>query len=183
MPKKSIVGELLIANPLNPKDGLDHSVILMLADSPHLSVGLQLNRQHPDLPLSEVFIQTGLWYDGNDPLYIGGNMNTNKIHVVHSLDWSGLSTIQLGDNLGLTSDISVLAAMSRGDGPELFRACAGVWLWDDNALAQQLNPRSDSLHRWETAPATLETVFSCDELAQWHKAIEHSAATQVSAWF
>lgn len=183
MSKKNLVGNLLVANPLNPKDGLDHSVILVVSHSNTASIGLQLNNPVKDLPLSNIFLQTGLWYETDALVHHGGNMNPGKIHMVHSLDWRGLSTVELAPNLGLTNDIGVLSAISQGEGPEHFRACAGFWFWDEGSLEEQLDLKSNAAHRWELAPASIDTVFGADELDQWHKSIEASARDQVNRWF
>ena len=183
MTKKHLVGQLLVANPLNPKDGQDHSVLMVVANSSSQSMAIQLNSPAKNLMLNSVFSQLGLWYDGEDPVYYGGNVATGRIHVIHTLDWSGMTTIQLTDQLGVTNDVSILAAMAHGEGPEYFRACAGYWSWDDGELEQQLNLKKPNTHRWELAPATLETVFECNELDQWHQCIDASTRNQVSVWF
>jgi putative AlgH/UPF0301 family transcriptional regulator len=103
--------------------------------------------------------------------------------MVHSLDWRGITTIELTPDIGVTNDISVLTAIYKGEGPEYFRACAGVLTWPNNSLVQQLDPKTDTKFKWELTPATLSTVFHTDELEQWHKCVEASAKHQVDKWF
>lgn len=183
MTKNNLAGQLLVANPLNPKDGLDHSVVLVVSHTPGVSLGLRLNSPAKTMPLSKIFNQIGLHYESNDCLYHSGNLTTDKVHLVHSLDWQGLTTVELTPTIGITNDISVLAAIARGEGPEYFRACAGVLSWVDGGLDQQLNHKTDTEYKWELATANIETVFGADELDQWHKCIEASARDQVSKWF
>lgn len=183
MAKKNLVGQLLVANPLNPKDGLDHAVILIVSNSSSTSIGLQLNTPAEDLKLSAVFEQLGMFYDGTESVYHGGNLSQGKIHIIHSPDWEGMTTVRLNDQISVTNDISILTAINAGEGPEFFRACAGYWTWEDGILDRQLNPKSNSKYRWEIAPATTETVFEFDELGQWHRAVEESARSQVNFWF
>ncbi len=183
MSKNNLVGQLLVANPLNPKDGIDHSVILVVNHSRGTSLGLRLNNPAKTLQLKTVFEQIGLYYDGDDPVYHSGNLTTDKIHMVHSLDWQGITTVALTPTIGITNDISVLAAICRGEGPEHFRACAGMLTWVEGGLEQQLDPKSDTNYKWELAPANINTVFGSDELDQWHKCVEASAKEQVSKWF
>jgi putative transcriptional regulator len=183
MSKKNLVGELLVANPLNPKEGLAHSVILVVSHTNNGSLGLQLNCPIKTMPLNTVFAQIGLRYNGNDFVHQGGPTNPGKIHMVHSLDWRGLTTIEIAPNIGMTNDISVLTALTNNEGPEHFRACAGVLPWMDTVLEDQLNSRSKTEYKWEIAPANLSTVFEYDELDQWHKCVEASAREQVNRWF
>lgn len=183
MRPKNLVGQLLVANPLNPKDGLEHSVVLMVSCSSNVVLGLQVNFPTKNVDLSSIFTQLGLWYDGPDPVYYGGDISPNKIHVVHSSDWRGLTTVQITEDIYVTNDISVLTAIGSGEGPEHFRACAGYCAWDKSLLEYQLNNKTLSEHRWEVAPATAATVFTDNNLNQWHNAIEASARSQVNKWF
>lgn len=183
MTNQNLLGKLVVAHPLNPKDGLDHTVTLIVTHTPMLTLGLQLNNVMVNLPLKTVFMQLGLWYDGDEMVYHGGVINPGKIHIVHSLDWTGHSTIAMAENIGVTNDISILNALSRGEGPEYFRACAGFMSWEDSLLDQQLDSSSKLSHHWEIAPATLETVFASDGMDQWHAAIEASVKRQVADSF
>lgn len=183
MTKKTLLGQLLVANPLNPKDGLDHSVILVVTDSPTAVLGLQLNLPAKNMPVSGIFAQLGLWYDGDEVVHQGGPLNPSKIHMVHTLDWQGLTTVEIAPNLGLTNDISILAALARGEGPEYFRACSGFLSWRGSVLDEELDYKSKTEHKWELAPSNISTVFETDELDQWHRCVEASAKSQVSRWF
>lgn len=183
MSKKNLVGELLVANPLNPREGLSHSVVLVVSHTNNGSLGLQLNQPIKTMPLSKVFTQIGLWYSGDELIHQGGNTNPGKIHMVHSLDWRGLTTIEIAPNIGMTNDISVLTALARDEGPEHFRACAGFLSWPGHTLEEQLNSRSNTEYKWELTAASTSTVFEYDELDQWHKCVEASAQEQVNRWF
>lgn len=184
MTKKKYAGHLLVANPNNPRDELSKSVLLLVTHTDKLAIGLQLNNPLEEIDLQTVAFNSNLDYPEGDPLYYGGNISMNKIHVVHSNDWKGLSTVRLNDQISVTNDISVLAALSRGEGPEHFRACAGYWIWDDGRMDRQLDPRNkDEPHTWEIVPATLENVFEGEGPEQWRAALDEAAKFQVSAWF
>jgi len=184
MQRESYVGKLMIARPTNPKNEYYRGVQLIVTDTPNVVVGLQINRPHLDLTLTKVTRNIGIDHEGDQPIYFGGYENPHKIHVIHSLDWSGISTVALTDHIGLTNDISVLMALSRGEGPEHFRACAGYWVWQrdrfDREITDTVHP--DEKDRWETMPASLETVFLTDADQQWHTCIEQLAKNRVSEW-
>jgi putative transcriptional regulator len=106
--------------------------------------------------------------------------------MIHSNDWSGPSTVKVTDQISVTHDISVLAALSQDEGPQLYKACAGFWAWQGGQLESQIlaKPNSTIKHRWEIAPATMENVFNSGEnLDHWHRVIEAAAHEQVSNWF
>jgi putative AlgH/UPF0301 family transcriptional regulator len=185
MTKKKFAGNLLVANPNNPRDELAKSVILLVTHTDKLGIGLQLNNPLTDIDLQTVAYNSNIDYPRDtDPLYYGGNISMNKIHVVHSNDWKGLSTVKLNDEISVTNDISVLAALSRGEGPSQFRACAGYWLWENGMLDDMLAPRNRNYpHKWETVPAALVNVFEGEGPEQWRNALEEAARYQVNVWF
>ena len=184
MPKKKYEGYLLAANPANPKDDLERSVVLLLRHTDDISFGLQINRELTNHKLSELSENNGIYIDTEDPLWYGGNMEERKIHVVHSTDWMGLSSSKITDDIAVTNDISVLAAVSRNEGPEYFRACAGFWVWSDGRMNHMLDPHDTTEPiKWEILPATMETVFAEEGIDQWLLAIDRSAQFQTATWF
>lgn len=184
MPKKKYDGYLLAANPANPKDDLARSVILLLRHADDLAIGLQINRPMNQPNLADVSENNGIEMISDEPLWYGGNIEERKIHVVHSTDWMGLSSIRLTEDIAVTNDISVLAAVSRGEGPEYFRACTGYWLWGEGRMNHMLDPHdNEEPMKWEILPATMETVFAESGIDQWLLALDRSAEYQTAAWF
>lgn len=186
MTEKSYVGHLLAANPFNPKDQLEQGVILVVTHTAELALGLQINKPLSNITLSDICSQIGIDADLDEPIYHGGVVNTNKIHVVHSNDWSGLTTARLNNELSVTNDISILAALARNEGPEYFKACAGFWGWESGQLDSQIQAKTEKQikHRWETVPATVNNVFEAgSDFDHWRSVIEESAAKQVAVWF
>jgi putative transcriptional regulator len=183
MTKKKYVGHLLIANPNNPRDELSKSVMLLVTHTAQNAIGLQINNAVDNLNLKVIADRLNIQYLNDDPLYHGGNIGTHQIHVVHSSDWKGVTTVQLTENLSVTNDISVIAALVQGEGPRYFRACAGYCAWSEGKLDQQLNPKYDGdPYKWEVVPATLSNVFELEGADQWRSAIDESAQYQVDSW-
>ena len=183
MPIKSYKGHLLAANPSNPRDPLHGSVIIMVAHTPIITFGIQINQPSKDFNLSSLCSGIGLWYDGEDTGYYGGNMKTEKVHVVHTKDWMGMTSQDITDDLAVTSDISVLTALCAGEGPSSFRACAGFWAWEQGTLERQMDTKNNSaVHRWEAVPATTQLVFDKSGTDQWHEVLSASGQFQISNW-
>jgi putative transcriptional regulator len=183
MHKKKYDGYLLAANPANPKDELARSVIILLRHADDMAIGLQINRSLPAPTLADISEKNGIEIASNEPLWYGGNIEERKIHVVHSTDWMGLSSIELTPEIAVTNDISILSAVSRGEGPEYFRACTGYWLWGDGRMNRMLDTHSNEESvKWEIAPATIETVFGEEGIDQWLLAIDRSAKFQTANW-
>lgn len=188
MIKRNYLGHLLVSNPSNPRDELgDRSVILMATHGENTAIGLQINRVNIGLDLAAISESLGVDFDTSHPIYYGGNTNTAKIHMIHSLDWSTTSTVKLTDDIGVTNDISVLVAIARDQGPEHFRACAGYWWWENSLLNQMLDPKLYAEcpvpYRWQIVPADVETVFLVPPSEQWQESIERSTKFLVDCYF
>lgn len=183
---KNYQGSLLAANPGNPRDGLYGSVILVLNNGDAPTIGIQINARIIEMGLKHVTDGLGMPYSGDDPLYRGGNMDTGKVHVLHSPDWQGINTIKINDELSVTNDISILAAISNNEGPEHFRACVGFWAWDPGLLELQITAKqgiTDVQHRWELITADTEHVFGKEGVEQWYDVLQTSASQQAANWF
>ena len=181
-------GQLLVANPNNPRDELSKSVSLLVSHNRRLAIALQLNNSLSHMTLQEVAVNTGL--DTSDPasrldapLYYGGVHNVHRVQVIHTPDWFGPTTTVLNKQIAITSDISILQALSQGRGPKLFRACAGYWSWEDGKLDDQLdNSNRDQSHRWEIAEANIATVFEVEGDEQWQTSLINAAHITTAQW-
>jgi putative AlgH/UPF0301 family transcriptional regulator len=183
--KKKYAGQLLIANPGNQGDELSRSVLLLVTHTESIAIALQINLPHQEALLSDISHGMGIPYSGNDPLYYGGNISVNKIHVVHSLDWRGVGTVPLTKELGITQDISILTAISQNQGPYYFKACTGYWLWEEGRLDEMLDPRNSQPrepYKWEVLPANLETVFEIEPEEMWETCLERAARYKIDTW-
>ena len=182
--RENYLGKLLVAHPNNPKGDFYRGVEIIVTDTDTLTVGLQINTPHIDLTLSRITRNIGIDHEGDHPVYFGGHTNPHKIHVIHSLDWSGVGTVPLTSEIGLTNDISILMALSRNQGPEYFRACAGYWAWDNGRLQRELlgTYRDDEPDRFEILDSSIENVFLINHSQQWNFCIEQLAKHKVSAW-
>jgi len=76
----------------------------------------------------------------------------------------------------------VLVALSRGDGPEHFRACAGYWGWENGRLDLELDSVTRTSHNWEIAPADIESVFKLDGDNQWRQALQSAVTNSTAHW-
>jgi putative transcriptional regulator len=183
----NLKGQLLASHPKRAEPALRKGVILVVRHDETGAVGLQINKQFHDesFTLYTVMKNQGLYTDLDQPLYYGGDDGPSRIHIIHSLDWYASSTVKINQNIGVSNDVSILAAISENEGPEYFRAIAGYTKWgrgklDLEVLGQEPYSIVDS---WSCAPASMESVFELDDIDQWYKVIDDSTKIQVSAWF
>ena len=186
--ENSYLGKLIVANPRNPKDNLEKSVLIVVTHTARTSIALQINMPHESLTLSKISENIGIDHDGDQPIYYGGTVNSHKIHIIHSLDWAGVSTVKLTDQIGITNDVSVLMAISSGEGPQHFKACSGYYLWDNGMLDLQIDPTSvipggaAGNHRWGTLDATIGNTFLTEPHQMWPLCLDRFLADRISVY-
>jgi putative transcriptional regulator len=130
MIEQNYQGYLLAAHPKRQDPILRRGVMLILDHDQTGAIGLQINKPFTnEVSFQTVMKNVGLSVDQDQPLYNGGIESTNRIHVIHSLDWYSPTTVKVTDYIGVSNDISVLTAISNNEGPDYFRVCAGFTRW------------------------------------------------------
>jgi putative AlgH/UPF0301 family transcriptional regulator len=185
MSQNNYIGTLAVANPNNPPDDLAKSVWLMVNHTEVSTVGLCINQIDPNNDLSTIANSLGINYYRRDPVFRGGDRNTSKVHIIHSLDWYSFGTVPLNDDIGITNDISVLMAIAKDEGPEYYRACAGFGIWEPGVFEQQLSSKiiKNNAYKWELIPATIENIFDIDYELLWETSIQTSIINRVKDFF
>lgn len=186
MIEQNYSGYLLASHPKRQDPLLRRSVMLILDHGRAGSMGLQINKPFANnVSFSTVMANVGLQADFDQPLYNGGPLSTNKVHVIHSLDWYSPSTIHLTDQIGVSNDLSILTAIADNDGPEYFRVVAGITKWPPGHLEGEVLGEDpwDISHTWSYLPTDNEILFGYDDIDQWHRVIADSGKMQVSSWF
>jgi len=179
-------GYLLAAHPKRPDPYSRRGVMLILDHDSTGAIGLQINKPFSnDVSFDIVMQNVGLHTDRDQPLYNGGPEATNRIHVIHSMDWFSPTTIKLSDTIGVSNDMSVLAAISENAGPENFRVVAGYTKWLPGHLEGEIAGEApwSINHIWTFIPPDPEILFGLDDIDQWHKIIAESGRLQIANWF
>lgn len=180
-------GYLLAAHPKRNENIIKNGVVLVIDHDLSGAIGLQINKAMENATsLGVVMNNLGMVLDNDCPIYFGGPENTNRIIVVHTLDWQSSSTTEIAKNLGISNDLSVLAAISQNKGPKLFRAIAGFVRWLPTHLEAEIDmipPWNDITKSWSLMEGSVDTVFNGTGNEQWHRIIEESAKRQIANWF
>lgn len=180
-------GLLIAAHPKRADNVLRKGVLLIIDQDYTGCIGLQINKPMTSSPnLASVMNSLGIPYNQDTPIYFGGSENTNRIIVVHSTDWMATSSTKITDDVAISNDLSVLAAISNNQGPSKFRAIAGYTRWVSGHLESEIeveSPYYDITTSWSTVTACEELVFASEGVDQWHYILEQSAKAQISTWF
>lgn len=186
MIEQNYTGYLLGAHPRRRDPLLNKGVMLVLEHDETGAIGLQINKPFVnDLSFETVMNNVGLHAPDDQPLYNGGPTHSNRIHVIHSLDWYSNHTVKLTEQIGVSHDLSILAAIAANEGPSQFRVVAGYTVWQPGYLDGEVSGEEpwDVTASWSFVKAEPETVFQIDGVDQWHRIIMDSSKLQIANWF
>ena len=181
----SLAGQILVSQPKNMSPHFAKGVVLIVQHGINGAWGVMLNKEAITIDMPTVMRAAGIDYQGNQRVYLGGPVEPARVHVVHSMDWFSSSTLQITPDLGITGDLSVLAAISQGEGPSLWRVGVGLAAWSAGQLEGEqsgIAPWTPD-HRWLTAPATPEVCLTGSGEEQWQRAISHCVNNQIASLF
>ncbi|WP_027960551.1 YqgE/AlgH family protein [Halomonas halodenitrificans] len=106
------------------------------------TMGVIVNRPL-ELTLEALFEQLDLGGEEsphrNAPVYFGGPVHKDRGFILHrgdSADWD--SSIQVTDEVALTTSMDMLQALAAGQGPEHFLVCLGCAGWESGQLETEL---------------------------------------------
>lgn len=161
----NLVGQFLIAMPSQQGDAFERTVIYICEHNPSGALGLVVNRES-DVTISDVLTKLAVVDDmqiqyaahSADSVLVGGPVQTERGFVLHSPFKQYAATIQINDNLGLTSSRDILEAVARGEGPRHMLLALGYAGWgagqleDELARNAWLNVQADEHVLFETLP-------------------------------
>ncbi len=153
----NLTDQFLIAMPNMVDPNFDGTVVYVCEHSEKGALGLVINRP-TDLTLARLFDKIDLrleiapWRD--EPVFYGGPVQTERGFVLHTPTGNFSSTLNVGDDIGLTTSKDILLAVGRGEGPEKFIVTLGYTGWSAGQLEQEL-----AQNAWLTVPASAEMIF------------------------
>lgn len=116
------------------------------------------------LTLSQLFEQVNI--DDQDAstavrqqnVLFGGPVHPDRGFVLHrgrATDWS--SSLQVTDEIALTTSLDILKAIAAGAGPEDFLVCLGCAGWEESQWVEEVKSNA-----WLTLPATPSVLFETE---------------------
>lgn len=180
-----LTGQLLVSQPRNQDGHFAHTSILVAQHSLSGAWGVVVNRLAKTLTMQNIMAAAGIEYSGNEPIYVGGPVEPTRVHVVHSMDWFSDSTLRITDDIGITGDVSVLAAISMNEGPQLYRAGIGLAVWSAGQLEGEqsgVDPWTEK-HQCLTTEASIELCLTGRGEEQWQRAINQCVNQRIATLF
>lgn len=170
------VGNIIVVNASDCREYIAGGVILLTHVIDDMVVGLRMDYIIDGVDLWSIMKNLG--FSGvNSLVYHGGMNGSMRLHLIHSLDWESSGTVRVCNGVGVTSDVSILRAISDGVGPSKFKACAGHWKWDIEYINDQLDgcmvyeDGVERFCRWGCISGDSDLIFGYSGRSQYRRVL------------
>jgi len=160
-------GQLLLAMPGIGDPRFDRAVIAMCVHDEGGALGIGLGRVIPRLGFHDLLKQLDIAAgDAPDvPIHLGGPVEPQRGFVLHTPDWGGADSVQVGGRWVLSATLDILKAIAQGKGPSRWVAALGYAGWGPGQLeAEMARPG------WFVTPANDELLYGRDVESRWSAA-------------
>ena len=168
----NLTGQFLVASPqLAGPNFFSKTVIYMIAYSDEGAMGVIVNRVFGTTSFKKLLAAIGIktLVKKEVDVYLGGPVEIGRGLILHSPDYTGASTQQLGQSIAVSTGQDVLQALAEGKGPKQSRIMLGYTGWGAGQLDHEM-ARGD----WLLAPADPSLIFSTHPDEIWGKALMHA---------
>lgn len=156
----NLVDHFLIAMPQLHGSYFARSVIYMWRHAEEGALGIVVN-QPLGMQLAEIFEQLDIddlrAPGANQTVLSGGPVETDKGFILHDSARPWTSTIQVSDQLSITTSRDILKDIARGLGPDNYLIALGCAGWGPGQLEQEIMDNT-----WLVCPARADIIFSSD---------------------
>jgi putative transcriptional regulator len=157
METTQLLNQLLIAMPSLTDPHFYHSVVYICEHDTEGAIGLVVNRP-TQMNLATLFKQLDFECEldtiENQPVYYGGPLQQDRGFVIHRPFGIWQSTVELSDEIAVTSSRDIIEAMAEGRGPSDALFIIGYAGWGPGQIEQELAEGA-----WLSCEATAELLF------------------------
>lgn len=165
---QNLRNHFLIAMPALADPNFSHTVTYICEHSDEGAMGIIINRAM-ELPLAEVLkqmdIEPSKALDTNVMINDGGPVQPEHGFVIHSPVGAWESSLQISDEIALTTSRDILAAIGHSEGPAHYLIALGYAGWGPGQLEEEMAENA-----WLSGPANAEILFSLPLEKRWEAA-------------
>lgn len=165
MGANTLTNQFLIAMPGLKDPNFHQTVTYICAHNDDGAMGIVINRPL-ELALGDVLAQMDLQpcsdEIGRIPIYQGGPVQTDRGFVLHYPDTEWSSSINVSDEIGVTTSRDILQAIAEGRGPEKSLIALGYAGWAAGQLEQEMKENA-----WLSGPADAGIIFKTPSQQRW----------------
>ena len=168
MQNENLKNQLLIAMPNLEDPNFFHTVTLICDHGKSGAMGIVINRP-TGIKVGEVFEQMDI--DAGDagsadaPVFVGGPVQEQRGFVLHTGTKGWDSTLNVANDVNVTTSRDILEAIARGDGPSKSLIALGYAGWGAGQLEQEMLDNA-----WLTVPADKAILFDLPPTQRWEAA-------------
>ncbi len=159
-----LTGQFLLAMPGIGDPRFERAVIAMCAHDSEGALGIGIGETIEGLGLHDLLkqfeIDPGVAPDA--AVHFGGPVEPRRGFVLHSPDWGGQDTIDVGGRWALSGTIDVLRSIAEGTGPGRWIVALGYAGWAEGQLDEEM-----TRHGWFSTAATPGLIYEVDAEDRW----------------
>jgi putative transcriptional regulator len=164
-------GQFLLAMPGIGDPRFEKAVIAMCVHDEEGALGIGLGRIVPRISfhslLKQLEIEPGVAPDVS--IHLGGPVETQRGFIIHTPDWGGDGSIDVGGRWVLSGTIDILRAIAEGKGPSRWVAALGYAGWGADQLDQEM-----ARHGWFVTPGDEALLYDCAVDMRWEAAFRNA---------
>ena len=161
--------QLLIAMPAMADPNFSRSVTLLCQHNEEGAIGITINRQS-GFTLGELLFQLNIPCEIQEissmMVLEGGPVSPDHGFVLHTPVKGFDSSVQINDDIMVTTSRDVMSAIAAGKGPEQFLIALGYAGWGDGQLESEMRQNA-----WLSVPADKGILFETALQNRWEKAV------------
>jgi putative transcriptional regulator len=149
-------GQLLLALPGIGDPRFEHAVIAMISHDAEGAMGIGIADPIDGMTVGAVLDQLEIDHDDplDQPVYLGGPVETSRGFVIHSRDWGGEGAVQVAGRWMVSSSHDILRAIGQGRGPKKWMVALGYAGWSPGQLEGEM-----VRHGWHVTPGSDALIF------------------------
>lgn len=159
--------QLLIAMPGLDDPSFSHTVTLICEHTDEGCFGVTINRPM-DMTVGDLLKQLSI--DSIEQALLdcsavnGGPVQSNQGFVLHDTSRAWEGTLQVSENLAITSSRDILDDIAAGNGPDNFLLALGCASWSPGQVEDELRQNV-----WLTCPVNHQILFDTPYEERWEK--------------
>ena len=160
-------GQLLLAMPGIGDPRFEKAVIAMCVHDDNGALGIGLGRIVPRITFHDLLRELGIDPGSapDVPIHLGGPVEPKRGFLLHSTDWGGTESIQVGNRWTLSATLDILRAIAAGQGPSRWVAALGYAGWGAGQLEQEYCGNG-----WFATAGNEALLYECDVNSRWSAA-------------
>ena len=116
--------------------------VIMLGNQLDSTIGFIMNQQVMNIDYSQIGRIYGIKTElPKQPVYCGGPMSTEKVTIIHSLDYVIPGTNQMNDYCAITFNEQIANDIAHGRGPAQYKIMLGFCSWQPGQLDSEIDKK------------------------------------------